>query len=110
MGDVVGQYLDALLKPKGIERHNMIRRLFALARTMTQALFVKSIERALKYEITAVETIERIALLYVHEGAEVLPSVEVDESFRQREAYLEGNLTDEPDLSDYDTFAEEDHG
>jgi hypothetical protein len=110
MGDVVGRYLDALLKPKGIERHNMIRRLFALARTMTQALFVKSIERALKYEITAVETIERIALLYVHEGADTLPSVEVDESFRQREAYLEGNLTDEPDLSDYDTFLEEDHG
>jgi hypothetical protein len=110
MGEVVGQYLDAVLKPKGLERHNMIRKLFALARKMTPALFVKSIERALKYEITAVETIERIALLYVHEGADMLPSVEVDESFRQREAYLEGNLTDEPDLSVYDTFLEEDHG
>jgi hypothetical protein len=109
MGEVVGQYLDVVLKPKGIERHNMVRKLFVLARKMTPTLFVKSIERALKYEITAVETIERIALLYVHEGTDMLPSVEVDESFREREAYLEGNLTDEPDLSVYDTFSEEDH-
>jgi transposase len=110
MSEVVGQYLDAALKPKGIERHNKVRKLFALAQKMTPALFVKSIERALKYEITALETIERIALLYVHEGTDTLPSVEVDESFREREAYLEGNLTDEPDLSAYDTFSEEDHG
>ncbi len=110
MGEVVGQYLDAMLKPKGIERHNMIRKLFALARKMTPELFVKSIERALKYGITAVETIERIALLYLHEGADTIPSVEVDESYRQREAYLEGNLTDEPDLSVYDTPSEETDG
>lgn len=110
MSEVVGQYLDAVLKPKGLERHNKVRKLFALAQKMTPALFVKSIERALKYEITAVETIERIALLYVHEGADTLPAVEVDESFRERETYLEGNLTDEPDLSQYDTFSEEDHG
>lgn len=110
MGEVVGQYLDAVLKPKGIERHNMIRKLFALARTMTPELFVKSIERALKYQITAVHTIERIALLYVHEGADMLPSVEVDESYQQREAYREGSLTDEPDLSVYDPPLEETDG
>ena len=110
MGEVVGRYLDAVLKPKGLERHNMIRKLFALARTMTAELFTKSIERALKYEITAVETIERIALLYVHEGTDLLPSVEVDESYRQREAFQEGNLTDEPDLSVYDLPPEETDG
>jgi hypothetical protein len=32
----------------------------------------------------------------------VLPEVEVDEDFRQRPAYQEGYLTDEPDLSVYD--------
>jgi transposase len=110
MGEVVGQYLDAVLKPKGIERHNQVRKLFALSRKMTPNLFEKSIERALKYDVTAVEVIERIAFLYVHQGSDTLPSVDVDENYLQREAYLEGSLTDEPDLSAYDTFSEEDHG
>ena len=34
------------------------------------------------------------------QGQEPLPDAEVDESFRQRPAYQEGYLTDEPDLSD----------
>ena len=110
MGEVVGRYLDAVLKPKGLERHNKVRKLFALSRTMTADLFVKSIERALKYQITAVETIERIALLYVHQGNDFFPSVDMDESYCQRDAYLEGSLTDEPDFSEYDTPSEEDHG
>jgi len=37
--------------------------------------------------------------------------VEVDESFRQREAYQQGHLTDAPDLGLYDQMLEdqEDH-
>jgi transposase len=110
LGEVVGQYLDFALKPKGLERHHRVRELFALSQKMTSALFVKSIRRALKYRITSVETIQRIALLYLNEGTETLAHVEVDESFREREAYREGQLTDEPDLSVYDRFLEEDHG
>ena len=37
-----------------------------------------------------------------------LPEVDVDEDFQQRPAYQEGRLTDEPDLSGYDTIFEED--
>ena len=33
---------------------------------------------------------------------EPLPDVEVDETYRQRPAYQEGHLTDQPDLSIYD--------
>ena len=39
----------------------------------------------------------------------VVPDVEVDESFRQRPAYQEGFLTDEPDLSVYDEPPRKDH-
>jgi hypothetical protein len=48
------------------------------------------------------ETLQRIAWLSMSQGQEPLPDVEVDESFRQRPAYQEGFLTDEPDLSLYD--------
>lgn len=110
IGEDVGRYMDTFLKPKGIERHNMIRKLFALSRKMTEALFLKSISRALKYTITDIRTIERIAQLYVHGITESQPYAEVDEGFRNRESYIEGRLTDEPDLSIYDDFMEETDG
>jgi hypothetical protein len=37
-----------------------------------------------------------------------LPLVDVDEAYREREAYLEGSLTDAPDLSIYERLLEED--
>jgi len=84
MAEVVGEYLDFALEPRGIKRHRFVRELFRLARQMTPTLFSESLERALKYRIKSVETIRRIALLKMREGVEALPSVEVDESFRER--------------------------
>jgi transposase len=107
MSEVVGAYLDFALKPKGIERHGFIRKLFAVSKQMTPALFIRSIERAGKYRITEIATIERIAFLCMRDGAERLPSVEVDAGFREREAYQQGQLTDPPDLSIYDDAEEE---
>jgi hypothetical protein len=68
---------------------------------MTAPLFRKSIERAHHYRITTLDTIERIALLQLREGAAELPLAEVDEALHQRSAYQEGALTDLPDLSIY---------
>ena len=42
------------------------------------------------------------------QGEQRLPKADVDESFRQRPAYQEGCLTDEPDLSIYDQTVGED--
>jgi len=111
MGPAVNAYLDFALKPKGIQRHQCLRRLFAMTRRMSGKLFVRSVERALKYRITTLETIERIACLYVQGGADTLPAAEGDESFRARDAYEEGRLTDAPDFTAYDrTEDEADHG
>ena len=70
---------------------------------MTPELFIKSVERAHHYQITSLATLERIALLYLEAGSGELPWVEIDQSFRQREAYQEGSLTEPPDLSRYET-------
>lgn len=98
----VSAYVDFVLKTPGIYRHEQLRRLLALSRKMTPALFIKSVERALKYQIISLPTLERIALLYLEEGT-VLPCVQIDENFREREAYQEGSITEQPDLSIYQT-------
>ncbi len=111
MGEAVGRYLDVALKPKGIPRHRFVRALFALSRQTTPALFVKSLERALRYRVTDMETVRRIALLYMAQGDESMPCVQVDETFLDREEYREGRLTERPDLSVYDKmFEDEDDG
>ncbi len=98
----VSAYVDFILKTPGIYRHQTLRHLLALSRKMTPELFIKSVQRALKYQITSLPTLERIALLYLEAGT-VLASVEFDENFRQREAYQEGFITEQPDLSIYQT-------
>lgn len=110
MGEVAGAYLDFALKPMGRERHRFLRELFRLAHRMTPALLLKTLERALKYRIATIETIRRIAVMYLVEGDGTLPSVEVDESLEERDAYVEGCLTDLPDLSSYDDFLEASDG
>ena len=106
----VDAYLTFALKPQGIPRHRFIRELFALSRQMTAALFVQSVERALRYRITTLETLRRIAQLSLRQGEPHLPLPPVDEGFRDREAYRQGRLTDAPDFSPYDRMLEDEHG
>jgi Homeodomain-like domain len=101
LGEAVNAYLDFVLPEKGIQRHELLRKLLGLSRRLTVELLVKSVARAHQYRITEVATIERIARLYLTQGAGELPEPEVDQAFTGREAYQEGALTDPPDLSIY---------
>lgn len=101
LGEAAQAYLDFALQEKGYNRHEFVRKLLGLSRRMSAELFNRSVERARKYKIVDVATIERIALLQFKEAGE-LPAVEIDESFRERESYREGSITDPPDLSIYD--------
>jgi len=104
----VGRYLDFALKPKGIERHRFLRRLFALWRQMNSAIFIRTLERAMRYGITETDTLQRIAVLLLDGSEHPLPAVDIDEGFRARESYLEGRLTDAPDFSRYNQLLEDD--
>jgi transposase len=101
LAPAVHAYLDFALPTKGIQRHDFIRRLLALSRRMSVELLTQSLERARKYRITSLETVERIALLYLQQGTGQLPLAEVDAHLAQRPAYQEGSLTEPPDLSIY---------
>lgn len=106
LGDEVSAYLDFALSAPGIQRHRFTRQLFALSRKLTADVFRKTIERAHRYEIVDLGTLRRIAWLCLTQEDDVLPEVEVDEEYRQRPAYQEGYLTDQPDLSKYDQLSE----
>jgi transposase len=101
LAPAINAYLDFALATKGLQRHQFIRRLLALSRRMSVELLSQSLERARTYRITSLETVERIARLYLQQGTRELPSPEVDADFTQRAAYQEGSLTEPPDLSLY---------
>lgn len=102
IGSSVSAYLDFACALKGLARHNFLRQLWALSRRMTPELFIQTIERAAKYRITHIDTIERIALLQMTQGIGPLPVADIDQALQEREAYREGSLTEQPDLSIYD--------
>lgn len=108
MGPEVAAYVDYAIQTLGIPRHRFLRELLALSRKVAAAAFVEALRRALRYRVLALETLERIAWLCTSQGHQPMPEVDVDEHYRDRPAYQEGCLTDEPDLSIYDeTLADE---
>lgn len=107
ISEEVDGYLNLVLREMGIKKHRFLRELFSLSQKIAAPLFVKTIKRALKYRITDTKTIERIAVLQMSDGLYEMPLVEVDEEFRLRDTYIEGRLSDEPDLSIYKRMLEE---
>jgi hypothetical protein len=110
VAEEVAAYINFVLKEKGSNKHQFIRQLSALQQKITVPLFVATIKRALLYRVTDIETLQRIAILLMNEGNYTLPFVETDQQFRTRESYLEGQFTDEEDLSRYDELMEDTHG
>jgi len=110
LAEEVDAYLSFVLSQKGIQKHRFIRRLYGLSEKLALPLFIKTIKRSLKYRITDIQTLERIAILQLKEGNYELPHVEPNEEFRNRESYLEGRFSDEAHLGEYDEMMENEDG
>ena len=108
MGSEVAAYVDYVIKTPGIQRHRFLRELLALSRKVTEGVFIEAIQRALRYRILEMATVQRIAWFCMSQGEERLFDVDVDEGYHERPAYQEGCLTDEPDLSIYDDMLQSD--
>jgi hypothetical protein len=102
MSPQIGAYLDFLKKQKGIQMNRFMRALYRLSQKMTTALFISTIERSLKYRITDIDTIERIAVLLMNNTNYDIPFTPIDVDLESRESYLEGCFTDQVNLSAYD--------
>jgi len=109
MSATVDGYLNFALHT-GLQPQRFLRELFALSCRVTAAVFLETIERALHYRITDTETLRRIARLSISQQEFQVGGVEVDESFRQREAYQQGHLTDAPDFDLYDHMLDDEEG
>lgn len=110
MDALVNSYFDFALKEAGYKKHKFIRTLYHLSKKIDQKIFIKSIERALKYQITDTDTIERIAVLQIKVEGKELPYFEVDLNYKKRDAYYEGEFTESEDLKIYDKLGEETNG
>jgi transposase len=108
LGPEVVAYVDYILQTPGIRRHRFLRELWALSQQVTPTVFGQTTTRALRYGVAHLQTLQRIAWLCTSQQEQPLPNVDIDEGFRQRPAYLEGHLTDAPDLSQYDQTLAED--
>jgi len=97
---LIGAYVDFILSTPGLLRHQFLRRLWSFHQRCSTTLFLRTIERAHRYHITSLETLERIALLHLDDTA--LPDPAVDPDLEKRPTYQEGSLTETPDLSRYD--------
>ena len=108
MGPEMDAYLDYALKVPGVQRHRFLHRLLAFSRQVTSVVLLEMAQRALKYRISHLETLKRIAWYCMSQGESTLPDPEVDEGLQQRPVYQEGCLTDEPDFTVYDQMLLED--
>ena len=103
----VDRYLNFAIQWKGKKKHSFIRQLYCLSQKLARTLFIKTINRALKYRINTIETIERIAILYMKRNTKEVSFLQIDEAFQKRESYRHGYFCDEVDLSLYDKMIEE---
>lgn len=106
----VNAYLDFVLTMKGKAKHGFVRKLYGLHKKTHLALFVKAVNRALKYRIRSVDTLENIIRLLLKQSNYEMPLPEIDDEFTSRPAYLEGRFTPDVDLSIYNNDNGNSHG
>jgi transposase len=95
-------YLNFALPESGKARHHFIRRLFSLYQKTASSVFIKAVQRALKYRIQDIKTIENILVLILRDSGIEPGTPEIEPDFTKRDAYIEGCFTDDPDLSIYE--------
>jgi transposase len=106
----VNDYLEFAVKNGGKQKHRFIRRLYGLYRKIALEVFIKAVKRALKYRITDIKTVERIAILQLTAGNFKLPVPQIDQRLENRASYIEGCFADEVDLTVYDNITKDDNG
>ena len=103
-------YLTFAIKNGVKQKHRFIRALYGLYRKMALEVFIKTVSRALKYRITDIKTVERIATLQLTAANFQLPLPQIDRQLEKRDAYVEGYFADNVDLGVYDKITEDNDG
>ena len=106
----IDAYLTFAIENGVKQKHRFIRALYGLYRKIALEIFIKTVNRALKYRITDIKTVDRIATLQLTAENFQMPLPQIDRQLEKRDTYIQGYFADEVDLSAYDKITEDDDG
>ena len=104
----VSAYLDFAMVGMGTRRHRWLRDVYGVRQRYSRQLFCQIIERAHRFQVTDVATLEDIAGVLIRGDVAEVVATPFDEDYAERESFREGRFTDRPDFSTYDKLLEED--
>ncbi len=109
MAELCGVYLDYVQSKacKIPHKPKLIRELHRLAKKMSRSLFLKTIERALEYQVAAITSIERIAEQLIRNEMQEFPEIPLSNQYENRANYQEGRFSSEADLKRYRELMQE---
>ena len=102
LDETIDQYLNFALPQSGKPKHQFIRALFGLYHKTAPGVFIKAVERALKYRVTDIKVIENMVFITLRDSSFDMTLPEINPDLQNRKAYIEGCFADEVDLSIYD--------
>ena len=104
----VDEYINFMSLEKGVKKHRFIRYLYELSKKVSDDIFIKTIKRSFKYKITEKQTIEKICIYIVNGEDYQIPFADTNKELLKNKSYLEGQYSDEVDLTIYDDLLEGD--
>lgn len=111
LGDTVAGYLDFILAPECTikQKPRLVRELYRLSKKMTKELFVKCIKRAMKYKITRIESLAKIAGSFLNNNIQHQIDFSLSNDYENRASYQQGRTSREGDLKQYQRLIEDDN-
>ena len=87
-----------------------MRRLYRLSKKVAHPIFSSALQRSLKYEIVKLESIEQICILLLRSNGYQLPLPLLDETFKNRPNFIDGEFSEDADLNQYDLLLDKKDG
>lgn len=109
-GEAVGCYLDFILSQECRikQKPQLIRGLHRLSKKVTAELFTRCIQRALKYRVTSLKSVEKIAGSFLAGCIGSQREIPASDDYENRSTYQQGRISGEEDLRQYCKQSEED--
>lgn len=109
LGHICSSYIDFIKsKECGIkQKPRFIRELYRISKKINGHLLSASLERALKYKVSRLDAIERIAGDFMKKEIGYSLELTVSDGYEERESYLKGKFSSESDLNEYQKLIEQ---
>jgi len=109
-GEICCAYLD-FIKSKDClikQKPKLIRQMYTFSKKIAPALFDATIERALKYRVSNIDTLMRISHQLMKKEFYEVPEIAAANDYENRETYQQGRFSIETELTYYQDLLDED--